>query len=90
MKLFFCPKCQDIIKLTEHLRFCACGECYGRYTDDTHTVVSSEAIPLGILNFSFMKAIKERPSEGLGSRFEAVVIPVKCETVTVQKYCKRF
>lgn len=83
MKLFFCPKCQDIIKLTFHVRLCNCGECYGYYVDDLNALVSPKAIPLGIANSSFLDAIRSRPDKGKGSEFNAFVIPKQCDTVQI-------
>ena len=82
MKLIFCPKCEDIRKLAYDLRRCACGEAWGYYRDDgLNAVVGGGAIPLGIENSSLVKALKNRPVDGMGARFEAFVIPEKCPTV---------
>lgn len=83
MKLFFCPKCQDVVRLTHHLRLCSCGECQGYYVDDLHAKVSEKAIPLGIANSSFLDALRQRPESGMGKVFEAFVIPAKCDTIEV-------
>jgi hypothetical protein len=86
MKLFFCPKCHDIIKLTFSLRYCVCGECHGMYEKDgLHARISANAVPLGFANSSFVEALKKRPKDGWGQRFEAFVIPEKCDTVEVIK-----
>ena len=82
MKLIFCPACQDIRKLAYELRHCSCGEAWGYYrSDGLNAVIGGGAIPLGVDNSSFQDALKNRPDEGLGVRFEAFVIPVKCGTV---------
>jgi hypothetical protein len=54
-KLITCPKCNDIVNLSQHyVRSCFCGECGGRYLDDNITaVVNKEAIVVGIDNNGF-------------------------------------
>ena len=82
MKLIFCPKCEDIRKLSYDLRRCSCGEAWGYYRDDgLNAVIGGGAIPLGIENSSLIRALKVRPIDGMGSRFVAFVIPEKCSTV---------
>jgi hypothetical protein len=86
MKLIFCAKCQDVVKLTYHLRYCGCGECWGRYLEDgLNAQISANAIPLGFLNSSLINALRDRPKEGMGSEFVAFVIPEKCDTIEVKK-----
>lgn len=83
MKLIFCPVCLDVIKLTVgKVRECECGTSYGRYEDDGYNAkIGGKAIPVGIDNVSFVQALQERPKEGLGSVFNAFVIPEKCPTI---------
>ena len=82
MKLIFCPNCHDIISLRWELRRCSCGESWGYYRDDgINSVIGGGAIPLGIANDSFTKALKNRPTHGQGERFEAFVIPESCGSV---------
>lgn len=83
MKLIFCPHCHDVRKLhTDCIVSCKCGKSSGRYLDDgLHAVLGGDAIPLGIDNSSFVKAIKNRPQRGMGERFVAFVIPEECGTV---------
>lgn len=83
MKLIFCPHCHDIKKLhVGTVTSCFCGKSSGKYLPDgVRVVLRGAAIPIGILNSSFVKAIKGRPETGLGSRFEAFVIPMECPTV---------
>lgn len=84
MKLFYCPKCHDIITLTFHLRYCGCGECSGMYKKDgLHARVSKKAIPLMFGNTTFYEALQNRPKEGMGKEFLACVIPEECDTVEV-------
>jgi hypothetical protein len=85
MKLIYCPQCYDVIKLLVNLnRECACGKASGYYlSDGYHCVIKGDAIPIGFANSSFTQALENRPKEGIGFRFEAFVIPVKCSTVKV-------
>lgn len=82
MKLLFCLSCQDVIKLIRGShRSCLCGETRGRYVDDVNAVYYGEhAIPLGFANGSFARAIRSRPEQGAGERFDAFVIPLECDT----------
>ena len=52
MKLIFCPKCSDVVKLWKRKRFrrCTCRKSYGRYIDDIKAEIGGEAIPLVIDN----------------------------------------
>lgn len=83
MKLIFCPHCHDIRKLQSNtVTSCLCGKSSGQYlADGVRAVLRGDAIPIGILNSSFVKAVKARPQEGMGERFEAFVIPRECPTV---------
>lgn len=81
MKLIFCTKCQDVVRLLKEERSCKCGNCTGKYLDDINAVYSGEtAIPLGISGRMLFRAIRNQPKEGLGKNFEAFVIPKHCET----------
>jgi hypothetical protein len=58
MKLIFCPKCYDIIKLRYEFRTCVCGKSGGNYLEDGIVAnIVGHAIPLGIDNNSFSEAI---------------------------------
>ena len=81
MKLIVCFNCNDVISLRNQERTCCCGESGGHYTDSLNAVVWGKAIPLGFNNRSFIDALKNRPDSGLGSMFEAFVIPKECPTV---------
>lgn len=96
MKLIVCPLCQDVRKLIRSLRDtcecekcvgrvkteCDCGSSWGYYKEDgLHAVIGGDAIPLGFTNRSFLEAIWYRPTSGMGSRFDAFVIPIYCDTV---------
>ena len=82
VKLIFCPQCEDIRRLAHGLRYCSCARSWGYYRGDgLNAVIGGGAIPIGFENKSFVEALKSRPAGGMGSRFEAFVIPEKCPTV---------
>lgn len=83
MKLIFCTSCQDVFKLARKERKCRCGASRGWYEEDMlHAICEgNNAIPLGFDNKSLAQALRDRPKDGLGSRFEAFVIPEKCDTI---------
>ncbi len=82
MKLLYCKKCHDIVLMRKHLyTSCNCGETRGKYIDDLRAEYEGKfAVPLGIDNRSFLDAVGNQPSEGMGERFEAFVIPKSCPT----------
>lgn len=81
MKLIFCPKCTDVVRLLDFKRRCFCGSSWGQYTDYVNAIIGGEAIPIGFSNPHFTQALKDRPEEGNGSEFKAFVIPVRCPTI---------
>ena len=83
MKFIFCPHCHDIRRLFHGtVTSCQCGKSSGQYlADGVQAKLWGDAIPLGILNDSFVAAVRARPEEGKGERFEAFVIPRDCPTV---------
>lgn len=81
MKLIFCPKCQDVLKLQKFRRNCQCAASFGYYLDEINAEIGGKAIPIGFANKTLASALKNRPKTGLGSRFEAFVIPEDCETI---------
>jgi len=82
MKLFYCPKCADILALRNTIRTCVCGSSWGKYLpDEYHARLGGQAIPIGIRNSSFFSAVICRPEEGKGSEFTAFVIPKDCDVV---------
>lgn len=85
MKLIFCPSCHDLFRLINEMRTCKCGLTKGRYTDELNAEISGLAIPIGIHNPSFIKAILNRPDTGMGERFEAFIIPKEVKTIKVNK-----
>jgi len=87
MKLILCLECKDIFRLFEKTwRFCKCGKCGGIYTDDLNAEYwGKTAIPIGFDNSSLTMAIKRQPTNGLGYRFDAFVIPKECPTMVIRK-----
>lgn len=83
MKLILCYECEDVVRLVSTMRACSCGRASGRYVDDLNAEISGTAIPLSFANRSLAEACLARPDSGLGSRFEAFVIPRDCPTVKV-------
>jgi len=83
MKLIFCPHCEDVVKLrTESSRTCWCGKSGGMYRKDgDNAIIAGAAIPLGFGNTTFGLALRQRPADGMGSRFEAFVIPHRCPSI---------
>jgi hypothetical protein len=83
MKLLLCRECQDIIRLVMEERKCSCGKVSGKYTNNLLAEYKGEtAVPIGISNSTLVKAVNNQPKEGLGTTFEAFVIPKNCETFT--------
>ena len=51
MKLIWCTKCNDLVKLTrDEVRKCKCGRISGKYVDRGHAIVSPKAISVVIGN----------------------------------------
>lgn len=81
MKLIFCPKCQDVLKLQKFKRECMCRKSWGGYTDEVNAAIGGEAIPIGFGNNSFKDAIRMKPRDTRSVKFNAFVIPKKCESI---------
>lgn len=86
MKLLLCLDCDDIFNLGYELKTCSCGTTKGKYTDERNAIYCGvNAIPLGIANDSFAKAIRnQQETFPLGERFTAFVIPKNCETFVME------
>lgn len=81
MKLVFCTKCEDVVRLMDDYRLCKCGQSGGRYIDDVVAVYfGKHAMPLGFDNPSLCRALKNQPPQNApsGEYFEAFVIPKEC------------
>lgn len=85
MKLIFCPECQDVRKLLDKLTTCSCGKSSGEYLDNLNAYIFGDAIPLGFANRTFVRALRNRPGDGMGAEFVAFVIPEQCDTIEVKK-----
>ena len=81
MKLLICPKCSDMFNLTKEVKKCGCGSTGGYYKDDGLNASYWGGIPVGFINSSLIKAIKNQPESGLGETFKAFVIPKVCPTM---------
>jgi len=81
MKLFFCLECHDIVRMFGRKRSCMCRKSWGCYTDDVNATIGGEAVPLGIDNGDFVRAIHRR-NEPRGLSFEAFVIGTSSDRVT--------
>lgn len=83
MKLIYCTECGDVFSLDLLPgKKCKCGKSSGFYANQRHAVIYGPCVPLGFTNSSFAEALKNRPSEGMGSKFEAFIIPESCPHVT--------
>lgn len=84
MKLVFCNKCHDLVRLLpKKNRACDCGACGGQYLNEHEAEIWGDGVPVGIEKRSFVTAIKRRPISGLGYTFAAFVIPEQCPTIAV-------
>jgi len=83
MKLIFCPKCEDVLKLLLEKRTCHCGASWGHYEDDLNAVIGGKAVPLGFSNDSVIKALKGKTPRG---RFNAFVIDLPCKTIRTEEH----
>ena len=58
MKLIWCPKCWDVVKLHYPDRQCECGESGGRYNQDGDTAtIWGKAVVIGLLNTFFRREL---------------------------------
>jgi hypothetical protein len=91
MKLIYCPKCRDVVKLiSDKTRYCSCGEVFGKYTDNVNAAVAAHCIVLGFENSSFHHALDNAPIDpGRGLCFDAFLIPRDASSVirmTIDEY----
>jgi hypothetical protein len=68
-----------MVRLFAENRVCKCGRSGGSYEDDVNATYWG-GVPIGIDNKSLNAAILHQPETCQGARFEAFVIPDKCET----------
>lgn len=57
MKLFYCPSCEDMKKMTRTIRICQCKRSAGMYVDSSNAMIRGLAIPIGIDNFSLIDGL---------------------------------
>lgn len=81
MKLLYCKECKSIFNLEMFEKKCVCEKTSGIYVDNLNVLYSGPCIPLGFNNHSFYPALRNQPVSGMGSNFDAFVIPVKCPTM---------
>ena len=82
MKLLYCNTCRDIVKLSYATRTCQCGATGGHYREDgLNAIYYGPAIPLGFANGSFHEALGNQPEFGMGTVYNAFVIPKVCPTM---------
>ena len=82
MKLLYCNTCRDIVKLYRTTRTCHCGATGGHYREDgLNAIYYGPAIPLGFANGSFHEALDNQPEFGMGTVYNAFVIPKVCPTM---------
>lgn len=79
MKILYCLKCNDMIRLSCNPKACSCGESVGLYLKDgLHAVYFGEkAIPLGINNHQFTQAVRfwqNSPYDVPGPEFDMFII----------------
>ena len=87
MKLIYCLNCDSVVRLVKHERACECGRSGGMYKDKTNAEFYGEdAVPIGFATSTLRQAIKDRPHDGMGSRFTAFVIPTVCDTMKYKHY----
>lgn len=58
MKLIYCKKCNDLVKLSLEIRTCECGDVQGRYINNVEAEVSENAVSVAIGNGSLRQAIQ--------------------------------
>lgn len=50
MKLLWCPKCNDVIRLQYFIRSCECGRVSGKYLNNVEAVSNGKGVSIGIGN----------------------------------------
>lgn len=75
MKLLFCKRCADVVKILLGRRGCMCGRSWAVREQDRTVAIGGYGVPLSIHDKSFHYAVAHRPPHGQGLRFKAVVIP---------------
>jgi len=77
MKLIFCPKCQNIKKLSgTSTSSCECGASQGRLDNNTATTYGV-AVLIGFEDTALLEAVDSRYESIWGSEFTATVFPLR-------------
>jgi len=79
MKLIYCPRCEDIVRLMIWERQCICGASKGRYVDENNAKVTDVAIPIGIDTDQFQDALEQKNDEC--KKIDAWFFPSNWETI---------
>ena len=87
MKLLYCPKCYDIVRIfnKKGTRYCSCGNSFGFSKDEINIVIGGNGIPIGIADNTLQGALRNRPMRGKGCNFISFIIPRNCKTVSYDK-----
>jgi hypothetical protein len=56
VKLMYCVRCHDVVRLFPERRYCRCGESWGEYVDNATTAQTWPSLSLGIANPDFEQA----------------------------------
>lgn len=91
MKLFLCPKCEDVVRLRiNEIRHCSCKQSSGMYNDKQNAVLEGMAIPIEIQNKSLSRAISLQENYSQPIRVNAFVLPIDEKYhITKQSKCTR-
>jgi hypothetical protein len=58
LKLLYCVRCGDVVRLFPEKRYCHCGRSWGNYLEDNSTTVQTHAsLSLGLANSDFQQAL---------------------------------
>lgn len=87
MKLVLCKNCADVFKCTtKRIRYCECGACSGKYTDNINAWYKGKyAVPLGLDNKSLVEQVPKQPKYGKGPTINAFIINKNCKTFKKKK-----
>lgn len=84
MKLFFCISCHDLVRMFDNKRTCKCKKSWGKYIDEINATIGGEAVPIGVDNNTFAKAIRAKDAPR-GLEFNAFVIGMNSDRVTRER-----
>ena len=80
MKLMFCLKCHDVLKILEEEEECVCGKCTCWYTvnkdnNNKKFFITGPSIGVGYTNKSLRSGVVKYLSTGASTSLEAFVFP---------------